>query len=326
VDDGRHRDPDREQLAVLLDLVQDGVVARRQLVELGVRDHDVKRMLRRKELVRVPHHRGVFVNHTGPLSWEQRAWAAVLVHWPAALARESALPRPAVGGPIHVAIAPGRTVVPVPRVLTHRTPDFASKVDWRKAPPRISLEHAAIDVASCGRADVAGVFRMLTDVCHTRATDAARIATVLATRRVAGRHLVAEMLDDIATGACSVLERGYLLRVERAHGLPVGRRQKPARAGGAATERDVEYEDYGLLVELDGLAFHSGARARDQDAWRDLAARVGDDLTTVRLTYGLVFDTPCRTARSIAALLRRGGWAGQLRPCPDCLDVGSPST
>jgi hypothetical protein len=54
------------------------------------------------QLVRV--HPGVYVNHNGPLTWEQRAWCAVLVHWPAALARESALPSPAEDGPIHVAV------------------------------------------------------------------------------------------------------------------------------------------------------------------------------------------------------------------------------
>lgn len=311
---------DREHLKVLLDLIQDGVASRRQLVELGALDHDVKRMLRRKELFRVAHHRGVYVNHNGPLSWDQRAWAAVLAHWPAVLARESALPNPPRGGPIHVAISLDRRVVAVPRVLVHRTPDLDVRADWGKAPPRIRLEHAAIDVASQGRHDVAAVFRTLTDVCHTRETDAATIGRVLGTRRVAGWVLIAEMLDDIATGACSVLERGYLHRVERAHGLPTGRRQKPARAGGRAVARDVQYEGFDLLVELDGRAFHDNARARDKDALRDLDARVDDELTTVRLTYGLVFDHPCRTARSIEALLKRGGWDGELTPCPHCLD------
>ena len=36
-------------------------------------------------------HPGVYVNHTGELTWLQRAWAAVLFAWPAALSHDSAL-------------------------------------------------------------------------------------------------------------------------------------------------------------------------------------------------------------------------------------------
>ena len=70
-------------------------------------------MLRRGELFRV--HPGVYVNHNGPLTWDQRAWAAVHAHWPAALARQSALPSPPEDGPIHVAIDRKRTVQPSAR-------------------------------------------------------------------------------------------------------------------------------------------------------------------------------------------------------------------
>lgn len=56
---------------------QGGVVARRQLLDLdGVDRVEVTRMLRRRDLTEV--HRGVYVEHTGPLTWSQRAWAAVL--------------------------------------------------------------------------------------------------------------------------------------------------------------------------------------------------------------------------------------------------------
>ena len=55
---------------------QGGVVARRQLLDLeGVDRVGVARMLRRRDLNEV--HRGVYVDHTGPLDWPRRAWAAV---------------------------------------------------------------------------------------------------------------------------------------------------------------------------------------------------------------------------------------------------------
>ena len=67
---------DQPGYAELLAL-QSGVVSRRQLTGLGVEVHDLQRMLRRRELVRV--HPGVFVDHTGSLTWLQRAWVGVLL-------------------------------------------------------------------------------------------------------------------------------------------------------------------------------------------------------------------------------------------------------
>ena len=67
---------------------QDGVVSRRQVLERGGSDADIERMIRRRVLARV--FEGVYVEHTGPLTWRQRAWAAVLYHHPAALAGASA--------------------------------------------------------------------------------------------------------------------------------------------------------------------------------------------------------------------------------------------
>jgi hypothetical protein len=313
----REKDPDTEGLAHLLTWVQDGV-SRRQLRGLHFTHGDLERMLRRKELARVVT--GVFVNHTGELTRQQREWVAVHAHWPAALAGLSALPSPPPRAVIDVAIAQHRTVKPVQRVRAHRTSDLDTRVDWTCAPPRMKLEHALIDAVTDQRTDVLAMFRLLADVVQTKRTSAAAVAKALKTRRVPGKAVLLEMLDDLATGACSVLEREYLVRVERAHGLPEGRRQAPGTAAGRRTERDVHYVRHGLLVELDGRAFHDNARARDDDARRDLDARVGEELVTVRLTYGLVLGTPCWTATRVAHLLRRGGWSGTFLRCPSCPD------
>ncbi len=68
---------------------QDQVVSRRQVLACGGNDAQIERLIRRREWARV--HRGVYVTHTGPLSWSQRAWAAVLFHDPSALDGRSAL-------------------------------------------------------------------------------------------------------------------------------------------------------------------------------------------------------------------------------------------
>jgi hypothetical protein len=67
---------------------QEGVVSRRQLVAVGHDDVAIARMLRRRQLFVI--HIGVYLNHNGPPTWLQRAWAAVLYAEPAALFLESA--------------------------------------------------------------------------------------------------------------------------------------------------------------------------------------------------------------------------------------------
>ncbi|MBA8802815.1 very-short-patch-repair endonuclease [Nocardioides ginsengisegetis] len=114
-----------------------------------------------------------------------------------------------------------------------------------------------------------------------------------------------------------MLEHDYLVRVERAHGLPRGRRQASHRHAGSLMFRDVQYDDLELVVELDGRLFHGSVRARDRDMDRDLFAAV-DGSETLRLGWGQVFDRPCATARGVAAVMRRRGWTGALRTRPTC--------
>jgi hypothetical protein len=87
---------DTEGLDHLLAWTQSGVISRRQILELHGTDHDIARMVRRRQLVAI--HPGVYVNHTGEPSRHQLEWAAVLHYWPAALTRESALPTPCASG------------------------------------------------------------------------------------------------------------------------------------------------------------------------------------------------------------------------------------
>lgn len=309
-------DMDDAGLRDLLDRRQDGVISARQLKALGAAPHEIKRLVRRRDLVAV--HRGVYVNHNGPLTWKQRAWVAVLVHWPAALTRESAMPHPGDKAPIQVAIETTRTVRGVDGIDAHRTADLEDRVQWNKSPPRVLLEHAVIDLASDRLDDPAAAFTVIADACQTRLTTPEAIERTLAARsRVGGRELLGDLLADLRTGACSVLEREWL-RLEQVHGLPTGRRQERVTGGTRTVYRDVTYEAFQLIVELDGRAFHDDAGSYDRDAERDLDAVVDSDQLTVRLTYGQVFRTGCATVRKIGALLAARGWAGAIAACPDC--------
>jgi hypothetical protein len=298
------------------------VVSRRQLVELGCAPHDVRRMVRRRELVVwLP---GVYVDHTGKPSWLQRAWGDVLALWPAALSHESALrvasgnPRHDTGLLMHVAVDRDRSPAPPPGVRLHRLADLDTKVLWHLGPPRVRFEEAALDVASEARDDFAAV-AVLADAVQSRRTTAARMETALAGRsRIARRPFLRAVLTDVGQGTCSVLEHGYLTRVERPHGLPAARRPLCESPRGTVY-RDVAYRELGRIVELDGLLFHESATDRDRDLDRDLAVAV-DGRVTVRLGWGQVFGRPCRTAAQIARWLQAGGWDGALRCCEECRD------
>lgn len=301
---------------------QAGVIARRQLTELGIDRHEVARMLRRRELTKL--HPGVYLDHTGMPTWLQRAWGAVLFSWPAALSHQSAIR--AADGPgrrgrdettIHVTVARSRHLVAPAGVRLHRVSDLDSRVLWNLGPPRVRIEDAVVDIAA-GAATELDAIAVLAEACGSRRTTALRLLEAVERRpRVPRRGWLTGVLHDVASGTCSVLEHGYLVRVERPHGLPTARRQASGRHGSATVYRDAEYEEFDLVVELDGRLFHDSAQARDRDMDRDLDA-AADGRVTLRVGYGQVFDRACATARRVGAVLARRGWTEQVTSCPEC--------
>jgi hypothetical protein len=301
---------------------QAGVISRSQALAAGLEPHDVRRRLRRREWAAV--HEGVYVDHTGPLSWRQRAWSAVLFAWPAALCHGSAL-RATDGpgrrehddaGPLHIAIDRDRAVRPPGGVIVHRLADLDDRTLWNTSPPRLRVEEAALDVAAEATCDFDAI-AVLADAVQSRRTTATRLLEALARRtRIRHRRFLLAVLHDVREGACSALEHAYLNRVERRHGLPTADRQVVPSAHGPLY-RDVVYQRQSLVVELDGRLFHSRPRVRDRDLERDLDAAI-DRLNTVRLGWGQAVGRPCTTAQRIGRLLERLGWTGQLKSCPDC--------
>ena len=303
---------------------QHGVLSHAQLHEAGRTHGDIERMLRRKELRRV--HPRVYVNHTGPLTWHQRAWAAVLYAQPAALCWTSLTePRKDDGGPIHVAIDASRRLRPPEGIVIHRVTGLAKR-QFPDKPPRLRIEDNALLMAHEAETEIE-VVAILADVVGRRGVTARSLARALERfPRVRRRRWIKELLADLAQGTCSVLEHGYLERVERAHGLPRAHRQVPRRTANGHEFRDVEYLAYGLVVELDGRLGHDSWAAQGRDADRDLDDLALGGKETARLRWKQVYGTSCRTAVRIALILRRRGWDGTPTPCgPDCPvhDLGS---
>ncbi len=203
-----------------------------------------------------------------------------------------------------MAIDRSRSPQAPPGIRLHRLADLDDKVVWNVGPPRVRIEHAVLDLAAESR-DELEVIAILADAVQSRHTTAERLITTLDDRgRIARRRFLRAVLGDVADGTRSVLEHGFLTRVERPHGLPTAARQVRASSRGVIF-RDVEYRRFGRYVELDGRLFHDSARARDLDLDRDLEAELEGKATT-RLGWGQVFGRPCLTGHRLGLLLQVG--------------------
>ena len=112
----------------------------------------------------------------------------------------------------------------------------------------------------------------------------------------------------------SELERRHLVDVERAHGLPTGRRQRAA----GKTRQDAYYDEFATVVELDGRVVHVLSDASWRDMVRDNATAERGE-TTLRYGWQDVRHRPCEVAAQMANVLRANGWTGHARPCrPGC--------
>jgi hypothetical protein len=314
-----------DEVAALLAL-QDGVISRRQALEAGLTPPAIKRLLRRREWATV--HDGVYVDHTGPPSWRQRAWAAVLACWPAALDGRSSLRAHEGPGrrggdetPIAVLVSHSRRLAGPDGVTVRRSRRFDDAIQWNLTPPRMRYDDTVLDLADTVSRELDAI-AVLADACGARRTTAARLrARLNDLPRVHRRSFLTGVLADVEEGTCSVLEHRYLVSVERPHGLPRGARQDAVQRDDRRMMRDVIYRgphrSWTQVVELDGRLFHDSTVARDRDMERDLDAAIEQE-HTVRIGYGQVFGRPCLTARKMGLLFARRGWTGEPTRCPHC--------
>jgi hypothetical protein len=309
-----------EEISALLELQSD-VISRRQALDAGFEPHDIRRLLRRSTWKQV--HRGVYVGHTGSLSWMQHAWAAVLWASPAALWGETslrALDHPAAlgsGEVLHLGIARDRSGLRAPPgVVLHHDRHLATKVQWNASPPRVRVDDAVIDTAISSGADLDAIAVLARWAQRRRTTPHRLLAVLAARRRTPRRTWLQGVLIDHAEGTCSVLEHGFLVHVETRHRLPRAARQLPSRSAQGLIYRDADYG--ALLVELDGRLFHGSPAARDADLERDLDAAVSGR-GTLRLGWRQVFDRPCSTAAKLVTVMRNHGIDVCPSACgPDC--------
>jgi hypothetical protein len=152
-----------------------------------------------------------------------------------------------------------------------------------------------------------------------RLTTSSRLrATLQARARHRWRSLLLEVLTEVEDGMASALELRYARDVERRHGLPRGERNRRERApGGGNWYRDVRYEDYATVVELDSLEAHPPDQ-RFRDLRRDNHAVVLGE-SVLRYGWRDVVGRSCIAADQVGTVIRSHGWQSKPRPCsPEC--------
>jgi hypothetical protein len=149
-----------------------------------------------------------------------------------------------------------------------------------------------------------------------RQTDESKLRRALAGRQTQTHYgLLMEVLGDFG-GVENAAELRYDRDVVAAHGLPVGQRQA---AGPASISRDVEHEEFGVIVEVNGRKGHEGWLGQQRDGQRDRRA-AADGRLTVRVFWIDVAHTPCQLAAELVQIFVSRGWDGPPQACgrPSC--------
>ncbi len=263
--------------------------------------------------------RGVLVGHSGPLSSRRQLWvgllgcgtAAVLAGLTAAVLDGYRVPVNVRVPDVQVLLLPGvkRTV---PGVVVRRSASLGlPDVHPSRRPPRTRLGRSLVDAASWARTDdearaiVAAGFQQ-------RLVRGSELVDVLARRPSSRRRvLVLSTVADAVGGSHAVGELDAL-RLCRRFGLPEPTRQaRRLDAHGRARWLDLCFDEYGLVVEIDGL-WHM-----DVESWwadlRRLNEHVLQGEALLRFPAFLLRDEPETVARVVAQALRSRGWRGACR-------------
>ena len=147
-----------------------------------------------------------------------------------------------------------------------------------------------------------------------RLTNSRRLAPALERRsRIAHRRLIADIVAETAIGVQSPLEFRWMKQIERPHRLPIPTRPYRLPSGAVA---DGAYEEFRVLLELDGRRYHDGER-RFRD-WRRDNLSSEDGWLTLRYGWHDTVVESCATAGNLVRVLRRRGYDGELARCTHC--------
>lgn len=271
-------------------------------------------------------HRGVFQVVAEPPGIAARMWAAHLTLGPLSVAAGAAAGHHwgLLDGE-HPAARPVRMLLEdsirrtARGIEVRRVQDPLSRAHPSRRPPMLTLEHTVLDLVAIAPSDSDAV-EVILRACRLRLTTPDRILRTLRTMlRMPRRGLIESVCADVRGGFTSPLEICFHRKVVVPHGLPRGRAQAPARAVESGTAyRDILYEEFGVIVELDGRLGHEEESAVFRDQYRDNAATL-TGAATLRFGWIAVGGQPCPVAAQVSSLLHIRGWGGQPRRCgPGC--------
>lgn len=284
-----------------------------QALNLGLGYAGLRRLVDQGHWMRLEN--GLFDSAPLLSGFEKRAWTANLAAGEgAALGGEAALRLHGLErqtNPIEVWVPPDRQPDPLPGIRMRR--DGVGRLSRRTGLlSRIRAVDALVDVGQ--RLPTEQLVGLVTDALRHRVTTLRALGETVESRsRVRNRKRFELILGDLA-GIESPLEYAYRRDVERAHGLPTPSRQESVTSG---TRSDVYYEQFALLIELDGRAGHADGSGAFRDLHRD-NVHAGLKLTTFRYGSADVRGKPCEVAAQVGQALLDRGWLGPYTGCPRC--------
>ncbi|PRX49957.1 hypothetical protein B0I33_10272 [Prauserella shujinwangii] len=291
---------------------QAGVVSLAQLYTHGHSEADVVANLKAGRWRRVLPR--VLATFTGELPRPARLHAALLYGGGlAALSHHTAAEEwgmlPIADRPVEITVPYTCSAVSQPPVVrVHRSRALRHSV-VETAPRRTKRTDTIVDLAVAQDSAQQATY-LVVDLVSSAAVPVADMRGCVQNRPPRRyRAAITHALDLVAGGFMSALEVEYSERVERAHGIPPGRRQTPVEVDGKVLWEDVTYDPLGvpLTVRLDGRRHHATARVAFRDRRRDNAAELA---ARSRLVYGWhdVHTAPCAVAAEVRAVLHRHGW------------------
>ncbi len=287
---------------------QHGVVARSQLMEMGLGEDAIDHRLDLERLHRV--HRGVYsVGHR--LIHKQGLWmAAVLASGPGAvLSHQTAAAlwnlRGYSGGAVYLTLA--RKSTSSKRIRRHHSPLPADEVALKDGIPTTSVHRTIFDLATSE--DVDAVVAMIKEAEYLHLWDRLSLPHLLdrypakrGSRKV--RSALKRITEEPTGQKRSRLEERFASFLRR-YRLPLPRFNdwialdpKPYRA-------DCHWPKRRLIVELDGWEGHSTRSAFQDDRGRDRALKVAG-YSVIHLTWAQLDSEPEAIAADLRALLKPG--------------------
>jgi very-short-patch-repair endonuclease len=282
---------------------QHGVVARRQLLPIGLSPSAIVRLRDAGWLQDV--HRGVYAVGHRVLSRHGRWLAAVLGAGPGAKLSHrggGALWRVAASDALEVTVpVKGRKVA---GIIVHAAELPPDEVTTCEGIPVTTVARTLLDLATVLPRH--RLERAVHQADHRRLTDRVPLSTLL--ERYRGRKGTRALREILEAGGFgryetrSDLEDAFLAFVDR-HGLPRPEMNRMIQVGDAWITPDAVWPEQRVLVELDSRAWHTGGTSFDDDRARDRAARVAG-WTPIRITHRHLHREAAPLARDLHALLQ----------------------